>query len=116
MLRAMAVDRLRLRETRVAAAEPGEARHVEIARFVLVGQLVGLAIVVALRARAALANRLQLALDARPNVQHAGAQRPEQSLVAAGAASRSTPSCRHVDRHMPERLRRVDQQQRAALA
>ena len=93
--------------------EAGEAEQVVVAGLVLVGQLVGLAVFVALRAGAAAAERLQLALDARPDVEHAGAQRPEQAFVSGRGQQVDVEVC-DVDRHVAERLGRVDQKQRVA--
>jgi hypothetical protein len=63
-------------------AEAGEAGDVVNSRLVFGRQLIGLAVLVALRSGAAAPQRSQFAFHARANVQHSRACRSEQPFMA----------------------------------
>ena len=65
-----------------------------------------------MRAGAAAAERFYFALDARANVEHAGAERAEQAFVAGGGQQIDVERS-HVDRHMAQRLGGIDQEERS---
>ncbi len=89
-------------------SQPQHSWHVEIARLILVWQRVGLPIFVTLRSRPALSQRVQVLLATRSDVQDPQTGRTEQTFVGRSGEEMSSNAF-HINRQVPERLRRIDQ-------
>ena len=81
--------------------------QIVVAGLVFLGERIRLRVFVTLRPCAPQAQRPKMLLDPFANVQQPGAQRSEQPLMA-WRSQQIDLEIMHVDRHMPERLGRID--------
>src|SRR5262245_20626566 len=88
--------------------QTGQPQQIVVAGLILVRQLFWLAILVALRARAAVAEWLQAFLDSRADVEHACAEWAEQALVPR-RCNHVDRKLRYIERHVAQRLGGIDQ-------
>src|SRR5262245_64646034 len=103
-----------LSQMRDAGLKARDAGHIQISRFVAIGQAIWLPIFVALGPGSALPNGNELLLDPRPDVQHAGAQRSKQAFVSRCGEQLATERA-NVDWDVAQRLSSIEQEQDIAL-